>query len=355
MIRVLIVDDSPTARLALRWGLEREPEILVVGEAASGAEAMAEVRRLDPDLVTLDVLLTDESGLDVAARLMTEHPVPILIVSSTHTTDPSLPFRALEVGAVEATAKLPSREHPRYGELATRLVRVAKAVARTPVLHRRRGRSPQPTARLDGAAAPEPSRELRRDLPTGVVIGGSTGAPPLVAQLLTAIPVPTPVPVLIAQHISPGFAANFASWLAEVTRHDVSVVTRATALASPRVHLAPDDRHLELATSQSLKPVSAAPGDCCPGIDLLFSSAAIHWGAGAIAVLLTGMGRDGAEGLARLGRAGAKTVIQDPATCAVSSMPECAMRAVSSALVLAPDQIASWLSQRPWRGRQLAD
>ncbi len=346
MIRALIVDDSPTARLALRWGLERDPEILVVGEAASGTEAMAEVGRLDPDLVTLDVVLTDESGLDVAARIMAEHPLPILIVSSTHTTDPSLPFRALQVGAIEAIAKLPARDDPSYGEQAGRLARVAKAVARTPILHRGRARSAARPAKA--AAGPDPPLLKRQGRPTGVVIGGSTGAPPLVAQLLAAIPAPSPVPVVIAQHISRGFAANFASWLTEVTRHHVAVVTRPTMLGSHQVHLAPDDRDLELTSSRSLQPVSAGAGNCCPNIDRLFSSAAIRWGAGTIAVLLTGMGRDGAKGLAQLSHAGAKTIVQDPATCAVSSMPECALEVAAPALVLTPGQIASWLARHPW-------
>jgi two-component system chemotaxis response regulator CheB len=170
-----------------------------------------------------------------------------------------------------------------------------------------------------------------------------------VAQLLAAVPVPTPVPVLVAQHISRGFAANFASWLGETTGHDVAVVTRSTMLDSPQVYLAPDDRNLELSSPRSLRPVSTSSHECCPNIDRLFASAAVHWGAGTVAVLLTGMGRDGAEGLSQLHRAGAQTIVQDPTTCAVSSMPERALEAGVPALVLTPDQIAKWLAKGRWQ------
>lgn len=349
MIRVLVVDDSATARLALRHGLERDPDILVVGEAAGGAQALAEIARLDPDLVTLDALLAEESGLDVAARIIDRHPLPILVVSATHTTDPTLPFRALQVGAIEATGKLPPRDDRTYPERASQLARLAKAVASTPILHRRR--SPQvpegpPTTRATQTSPSPPApRAPRTEL---VLIGGSTGGPPVVAQLLRAIPVPSPVPILVAQHIASGFAASFAAWLADTTGHRTVVHGDHSPLRSGVVHVAADDHHLELTSRHLLAAISGREGACCPSIDLLFGSAALHWGPSATALLLSGMGRDGAAGLAQLHRAGAQLVVQDPASCVVDSIPTSALATGAVAMVLDPTRAAAWLARREW-------
>lgn len=267
----------------------------------------------------------------------------------THTTDPTLPFRALQVGAVEATGKLPPRDDRTYPERASQLARLAKAVARTPILHRRRSpqrpEGPVPTRATQASPDPPAPRAPRTEL---VLIGGSTGGPPVVAQLLRAIPVPSPVPILVAQHIASGFAASFAAWLADTTGHRVVVHGDHSPLRSGVVHVAADDHHLELTSRHLLAAIPGREGACCPSIDLLFGSAAVHRGPGATALLLSGMGRDGAAGLAQLHRAGAQLVVQEPASCVVDSIPTSALATGAAAMVLDPSRAAAWLARREW-------
>ena len=352
MIRVVIVDDSPDARHALRRGLERDAEVLVVGEAATAAEALAEIRRLDPDLVTLDVSLGEEHGFDVSRRIMAEHRLPILMISTPDIADPSLPFRALEAGAVDAAARLPPPEDPTYPDRSTELARLAKAVARTSILHGRRGRA---TKRSPSALRPprlatrhSSTPGTRAGAPQLVVIGASTGGPSVVARLLRAIPAPSPVPILVAQHLAAGFTRSFGQWLTDTTSHAVRIIDQPGALARGTVHLAADDHHFELTSCRSIAARRTTTTACAPSIDLLFSSVATHWQSTAVAILLTGMGTDGSRGLAHLDAAGAQTIVQAPASCAVSSIPRSALARGIRALVLDPAQAASWLSSRAW-------
>ena len=356
-VRVLIVDDSATARLALRRALESDPGIQVVGEVATGKEVLGEVRRLRPDLVTMDVYLRAENGLDVAATLMREQAVPILVVTAANPRHPELVYRAMAAGVLDVCAKLPSPEAVAYPGRRVALVRLVRALARVPVVHRRISVRPstplapgamgQPRMAIPPQDPPPPdllaaTREPRHQW---LLLGASTGGPRLVLELLRSVP-RLRVPVVVAQHITRGFTDGFAQWLASEAHRVVEVVREPSAAVENVVYVPPDGRDLEIRPGRILVPVEALSAELGPSIDTLFGSAARHGGASSVAVLMTGMGRDGAAGLADLARAGAMTIAQEPASCIVDSMPRAAIALGAARQVLHPKEIAHLITSR---------
>ena len=339
-VSVLIVDDSATCRMALRQALLSDPEIRVVGEAADGEEALALLSRLEPDIVTMDVLLGKQSGLDVTESIMSTAPRPILVLTAMNTSDRDLVYRAIRAGALDVWPKLPSAGSPGHLRARQDLVRVLKDLSRVPVVHRWKRASPGPVVRPRPEAPPVAAGAAPRVLG----IGASTGGPPVVSSVLERLPLPLPLSVVIVQHIAQGFAHGFADWLGDTTGHDVSVVEEPLEIQGGKVYVAPDGRHVEFASPRRLA-TSASPPRLRhrPSIDTLFESMAVHLGAASIAVLLTGMGQDGVEGMALLRESGALTIAQDPQTCAVDSMPRHAIERAAARLVLSPEDIGEAL------------
>lgn len=337
-IRVLIVDDSATARAALRAGLEVDSGIFVVGEAASGDEASRLVRTLRPNIVTMDMYLTGSTGIEVTRTIMEECPTPILVVTAYHPTDPGLAFKAVTAGALDVCAKLPSPRSAEYPREQKRLVRLVRDLSRVPVV--RRYNKPvrnEATARMEVLDLKAKPRDL-------IVIGASTGGPPVVRDLLRALPTGFPVPVVLVQHITNGFGESYSRWLAAETEHHVVYLNDHAVLAPKTIFIAADNRHLRLISGRKLvSSDEAAVNYQRPSIDVFFASVAHELGPRAVAVLLTGMGDDGASGLGLLRKAGALTIAQSPESCAVDSMPSSAMKQNAVALVLRPEAIAEEL------------
>jgi two-component system chemotaxis response regulator CheB len=335
MYSVLIVDDSATARLALKRAIEQDPELYVAGEADCGAEALAMVRRYHPAVVTMDVVMRRESGIDVAAEIMAKHPCPIVIVTARDASDPKLAYQALQVGALEVVPKLPGPLEVDYQSRVASFTRLLRNAARIPVVTRRQR---EPPASVVNVARPGP-----RPMPRLVVLGASTGGPALVREILAAIPPNQPVPIALAQHIARGFGAGFAEWLGEATGHRTFYVNRRVELRPGLVYVAPDDADLIVETGLRGNVSACKSALGTPSVDALFQSAAAVIGPAVTAVLMTGMGSDGARGVQALAQAGATIIVQDPTTCTVTSMPEAALRAAPGSTVLAPPAIAEAL------------
>lgn len=332
--RVLIVDDSRTAALAIRTVLERH-DIRVVGEAPDGHRALALIRTLRPDLITMDIKLPGGDGIDITSRIMAEVPTPVLIVTSLDARDSALVYRAMQAGAVDLVGKPPAPGSPGYEEASRRLAKLVKALAQVPVVRRTRiAETPTPP--------PADSRWSAGTRCTLLLLGASTGGPVVVRGILRALRPPLPVPVALVQHILPGFIAGFAAWLEAETGHRVQLVNALTPLSPGTVYVADDAAHLQLADARNLAAVSGPPIDNHrPSIDRLFETAATHVGCEAAAVLMTGMGRDGARGLRVLFDAGALTIAQHPDTCAVASMPNSAIALGAAHMVRSPDGVAA--------------
>lgn len=342
--RALIVDDSATARFALRAALEGSAEIEVVGEATSGAEALARIHELRPDVVTLDVFLRGESGLDVAATIMSRSPVPIVAVTAADPTDPTILFRAMQAGVLEVCAKLPSPRHPDYAEQRGRLARTLRTLAKVTVVSRRHAEADVQRRRVQ--APPAAPRRDRADDGALVGLGASTGGPQVLRQILRGL-AGCPFPVAVVQHMVPSFLPGFAAWLADETGLRVVLVDRATHPEPGAVYLAAPDHHLQVGARGRLVPLAGPPvRHNRPSVDVLFESLASR-GPRAAAVLLTGMGTDGVRGLAAVGAAGGLTIAQSPESCVVDGMPRTAIDRGSAKRVLEPEAIAAALLQAP--------
>lgn len=360
-VRIVIVDDSPSARLALRTALTASREVVVVGEARDGTSALREVRRLRPDLVTMDVHLASDDGLEVTRTLMHAVATPVLVVTGKDPEDPRLLFRALESGALEVVGKPVAPTSPSYDRHCRNLIRLVRTLASVPVVTRRRPGShthapgsilePRtPRARRGAASGPAHGSLRPPSPPRGqlqerglLLLGASTGGPPVVRDLLRALPPDFPLPIALAQHIFPGFAAGFCSWLATETGHPVRLLEQEQKGEAGVVYVAPPERHLVITTS-ALRPFAGDPVRFQrPAIDLLFESAARSRGPSSIAVLMTGMGRDGALGLRSLRDVGACTIAQEPGSCVVGSMPQAAIDNDAAEAVLTPTDFADYI------------
>ncbi len=325
-IRVVIVEDSITIRSRLREILLTDQGIEVVGEAPDGKLAIEMCRELKPDVITMDMMLPVMSGLAATEYIMAHFPTPILIVSSsTNRGELFKTYEALAAGAVDVLEK-PRADEP-DGIWEARFLSTLKLVSRIRVITHLRGRlhklaQPDSTAR-QGAA-------LRAASGSGyklVAIGASTGGPAAILDILRALPLEFPLPILVVLHISEAFGTAIAEWLDGQTPHLVQCAQHGQAIieGSGRVFLAPPNRHLVVRQQRLQLTSDAERHSCRPSVDVLFESVAREYGSAAIACLLTGMGRDGAAGLLEIRRAGGLTIAQDEATSVVYGMPREAM------------------------------
>jgi len=344
MIRVLIVDDSALMRALLTRKLEAEPDITVIAVAANAAEARTLIKSHDPDVVTLDIEMPGMDGLAFLEKIMTLRPTPVIIVSGSTHEGAAATARALQLGAVGCYAKASANRSladDDGGELAD-LVREAASVRLAA-----RPQSSRP------ATAPAITRPAVRSQaapfalpPEVIVIGASTGGVEALNSLLAGFPEDCP-PTLIVQHINACFAPAIVQSLDRAARPRVRLAESDHPLQAGEVLLAPgDDKHLMVAPagSRGYRAVMRA-GDKVsghrPSVDQLFASAAQTLGDKALGILLTGMGEDGARGLAAMARSGAHTIAQDEASCVVFGMPRAAIALGGAREVLALDAMAA--------------
>lgn len=309
--RVLIVDDSPTMRSLIAAVLKGDPAIEVVGQAGDPLEAREAIKALNPDVLTLDVEMPRMDGVEFLDRIMRLRPMPVVMVSTLTQAGAETTLRALELGAFDCVAKPVAFDSG--GEL-DRLVETVKAAARSRV------RRPS-DRRLSG-----PRADYRGN-GSVVAIGSSTGGVEALLSVLGEFPKECP-PTVVVQHMPASFTRSFAERLNRTCAPEVAEAVDGAPLLPGHVYLAPGgDRHLQVAGG-SRPFCRLAPGETVsghrPSVDVLFGSVARNIGPAAVGVILTGMGRDGAEGLLEMRRAGAKTLGQDETTSIVYGMPKAA-------------------------------
>lgn len=319
-IRVLVAEDSSTVRQLLVELLRSDPAFEVVAEAANGAEAVARAIELRPDLVTMDVHMPIIDGLDATKEIMREAPTPILVVSSAASSgDVGLALSATQAGALMV---VPKPEHPRSADFdrqCQQFLSMARAMAGVKVVRRW-----QPGAGLGALRAPR--ARLRAGVRL-VAIGTSTGGPAALRRVLLDLPRELPVPVLVVQHIAPGFVGGLADWLGANVSLKVTIAADGEPLRPGVVYLAPDDRHLGVTVDGRVQLLDTAPvGGFRPSADVLFDQCARAYGPGVLALVLTGMGRDGVDGLATVRAGGGRVLAQDEASSVVFGMAAEAVR-----------------------------
>jgi two-component system chemotaxis response regulator CheB len=349
-LRVLVVEDSLTVRSLLVEVLGSDPGIEVVASAGDGRRGIELCEQLRPDLVTMDMMLPQLTGLAATEYIMAYCPTPILVVSSSFERGEVFQtFDALAAGAVDVLEK-PRGDEPE-GVWEARFLATVKLVARVPVITHPRHRLGAKAATVDLAAhrppPPGPPTGPERDL---VALGASTGGPSALVCVLSRLPVDPDLPVLLVLHIGEPFGIAFAEWLDGQTRWPVGYALHGQPLPelAGRVAMAPPGRHLVVDRDRLWLSDEPERHSCRPSVDVLFESVARERGSRSVACLLTGMGRDGAAGLAAVRRAGGHTIAQDEATSVVYGMPREAALLGAAERILPLDEIGAAV------GRQVA-
>ena len=323
MIRVLIVDDSRMIRDVLTDILKEQPDIEVVGAAADAFEARDMIRSLKPDVITLDVEMPKMNGLEFLDKLMRARPTPVVMISSFTERGSDITFRALELGAVEFVTKpkLNEQTPDDYGQMIADKIRAARS-ARLKVPRRT-----DPDAAVEATMPPVAKRPVPRGVKTSdrvIVVGASTGGTEAIRDFLVGMPVDCPG-ILIVQHMPENFTRMFAERLNGLTEITVKEAEHNDPILPGHAYVAPGGKHLWLKRDedQLLAKLSTEPPMNLhrPSVDFLFLSAAKFMGADAIGVIMTGMGRDGAQGMLKMKEAGAWTIAQDEATSVIFGMP----------------------------------
>jgi two-component system chemotaxis response regulator CheB len=354
MLRTLVAEDSATARSLLVAILSADPDIQVVGEARNGAEAVALTRQLRPDVVTMDIIMPLMDGFEATREIMASVPTPIVIVTASgRAREVQTSLEALQAGALAVLPKPPGPDAAGFEEAARQLVANVKALSQVKVVRRWRQKSEvrgqrsevrSQKSEVGGSAASSLTSDLC-PLTSGLVaMATSTGGPAALYRLFAALPGDFPLPILVVQHIAHGFTDGLADWLGKSTALRVKVAEDGEPLAPHTVYLAPEDRHLGVSRLPAVVLSSAAPvGGFRPSGTFLFASASRARGAGTIALILTGMGSDGVEGLAEVRRAGGHIVAQDEESSIIFGMPGAAVAAGLADVVLPLDAIPAHL------------
>ncbi len=341
VIRVLVVDDSAFMRKALSRMLEADPEIRVVGTARDGLEALAKVEELDPDLVTLDVEMPRMDGLETLSRLMQTHPRPVLMVSSLTEEGAEVTLKALDLGALDYIPKGISGNVLEVIRIEQVLREKVKALARK--------KKPTPVRAVSHPPRRKDAPARRLGPARWVAIGASTGGPPALQKIFTRLPEDLAAPIVIVQHMPAAFTPAFARRLDSVSPLRVKEAQTGDRLEPGHAFLAPGGKHMVVHRdgSRLVLEVTEKPADTLhkPSVDVTFDSVAREVGGQTLAVILTGMGADGTEGVRAIKNRGGWAVAQDAASCVVYGMPRSVVEAGLADAVVPLDRIAPLVAE----------
>lgn len=338
-IRVLLVDDSPTVRAVLQRILRRTPDLEVVGEAGDGETGVRLAAELAPDLVLMDLAMPRLDGFEATARIMQQAPTAVMVFSTEVSVDGHRVFEAYSRGARDVLAKPASPQD--WTELATTLPERIRNVAQGFA----DGRLADAAELAPRTAAADLEADVRARPIHFLAIGASTGGPEALRELLAELAPRPPLAILVVQHIAPEFEQGLADWLRADVRMDVGLARQGERPHPGTVRLAPQGYHLTLEAGHRLRLDADTPPvrGHRPAADLLLTSCARAAGAQTAGVLLSGMGRDGVEGLRKLREAGALTLVQDRASSVVFGMPQAALAAHAAETALPPAALARYL------------
>jgi two-component system chemotaxis response regulator CheB len=319
-IRVIVVDDSPTVR-SLLASLLADAGMDVLATGNDGADAVRLVKELKPDVITMDIRMPNMDGFEATRYIMREQPTPIVIVTgSMRYQDVELTFQAMRAGALAVVNK-PGLADPQTCE---KVIQTVQNMAGVHVIHHW-GNTQDIAQKAKISLDKQISRlvDISRYPEIKVIgIASSTGGPSALAAVLGDLPANYPLPVLVVQHVSPGFTSGLAEWLGSVTKMQVDIATHGDRLKPGAVTIAPDDYHLQ-ANQRGEIELSHSPvyKGLRPSANPLFESLAQHYGKKSVGIILTGMGDDGANGMEALHQAGGLTIAQTKESCVVYGMP----------------------------------
>ncbi len=350
-IRVLVVDDSAFMQRRLTEILHSTPDLKVIACAANGLDAISLSERLRPDVITMDINMPKMDGLMAIGHLMRVAPRPIVVVSSYTRKCAQAAFQALDLGAIDVVEKASDTGVSLDMERsAAELIRKVRQASRIRVVRSGGMPSALPNKARTSAQAPTPRKDppangaASQSAPAVIVIGSSTGGPAALRELFRAIPSADGPPIVVVQHLPANFTAALAEQLADVSCIRVQEAVAGQTLQLGHAYIAPGHSHIEIDAHMRVVLNTDPPvKHCRPSVDVLFASVARQCGATALAIVLTGMGDDGADGSLAMKRAGACIIAQDEETSLVYGMPRAVVAAGAATRVLSLDQIKSVL------------
>lgn len=327
-VRVLIVDDSRIVRGVLRKVLEHFPDIVVVGEAGDGKRAELLVAELRPDVITMDLLMPLMGGIETIEAIMRNCPTPIVVVADLEGEDRSVALEATARGAIEVFPKPPLGFNDATARALAATLRLSASV---PVLR--------------PAAADLQKRTVSHRGPIAMIgMVASTGGPRVLQSILRALPPPLPCAIAIVQHTTAGSTEALADWLRQSSGHPVAVAYAGEVIGPGQVVVAPSGAHLIITPGRTVSLDRASRGESYwPSGTLLLKSLAASFRTQAVGVVLSGMGSDGAEGLAAIEAAGGNILVEDPTTAVVGGMPSAALARTTNALIESADELGGAL------------
>lgn len=349
MKRVLVVEDSLTSSLLMQRLIQDSADLALAGAVASGEETLRFLEREQPDVISMDVGLPGINGFETIRRILQRYPIPIVVVTALADHDAAAAsFEAIAAGALTLIPKPVGPSHPDHRASANLFTRTLRNMADVPVITRRiytpymqDNLSASDSANLYQNCVSASSARHSSTSSNGrnyrlLLIGASTGGPPVIQEILAALPFGFAGAVVVSQHISRGFEDSLADWLGQTCKLPLSIGRNGEHPRPGTVTLTPPGCPCCFHPDGSLFVPTSAKEDISGTIDVLFQSAAKYFGQETVAVLLTGMGRDGAQGLLELKQAGAATISQNEATCLVFGMPAEAEHLGASKWVLPP-------------------
>ena len=337
MIKVLIVEDSPVMLQLLKNAICSDPMLAVVGVASDGKEALEALKRLHPDIIAMDWQMPKLDGLEVTRIIMETTPTPIVIVTgSDAANDGAVSFRMIEAGALAIIQQPPGVDHADYKKATKLLTGTLKLMSEVKLVKRTAS-----TSKERETAKPSVGKFFRTASDIQVVaIGASTGGPNVLQKILSGLPKDYPVPFFIVQHIARGFTAGFVEWLQNTTKFPLHIATHGVHPLPGHAYVAPDDFHMGIERGPKIVlNHGSLENGLRPSVAYLFRSVAQHFGPNAVGVLLTGMGRDGADELKIMKEKGAVTFAQDEESSIIYGMPGEAIKLNAATYILSPEEI----------------
>ncbi|MBX9687438.1 MAG: chemotaxis protein CheB [Candidatus Obscuribacterales bacterium] len=340
-IKVLIVEDSPLMQQLLSYIFSQDPAFQVLACVDDAPSALSAVSELLPDLVTMDILLKRANGLELTRQIMESMPVPIVVISSScHPGDTLTALEIVQAGALAAIPKPPAINHPDFPKAAAQLRQIARDMAAVKVVKRRSGVKTFTSLPL------LPKTENIHGQYQVLAIGASTGGPPAVLALLKELSPKIALPVLLVQHIYPGFAAGLVEWLQNETPWKVELLSSSSKAQAGTVYLCENGLQMGIRADGQIIISKAKPdAHHCPSVSHLFKSAAEAYGPRAIGIILSGMGHDGAEELKLIREKGGMTIAQDQKSAYIYGMPGEAARINAAEFLLSPSATARLINQ----------
>jgi len=350
-IKLLLVEDSPVVTIVLKRIFESSPDIQVVGTACNGLEGLELIPKLQPQVICTDLNMAPMNGLEFTEEVMKKYPLPILVISaSVQANDTQNVFQVLKAGALDVFPKPMGGLVSDYDRLANQLIAKVKILSGVKVFTRHQKKMPlEDNQILKINQAPVPNYKFSNENVKSstikvLAIGASTGGPQALYAIISKLPASFPVPIICVQHISEGFLQGLVDWLGNESKLPVKIAAFGELPQAGTVYFPPEKRHLELdSQGRFVYSEAAHAAGHCPSVTVTFKSVANFYSRAAAGVLLTGMGRDGADGMLAIARQGGLTIAQDEASCIVFGMPKEAIALGAAQYVLPISAIAPLL------------